>query len=61
VPTVMTGMTTPRSLWLRGSSTPWTDRAPRDGGNTGAWPGLTIYRFTSPIGPSWEEIRSLSL
>jgi hypothetical protein len=27
----------------------------------GAWPGLTIYRFTSPTGPSWEEIRSLSL
>src|SRR3984957_11400867 len=35
--------------------------APREGGNTGAWPGLTIYRFTSPTGPSWEEIRSLSL
>jgi AraC-like DNA-binding protein len=38
-----------------------SDRAPLEGGNTGAWPGLTIYRFTSPTGPSWEEIRSLSL
>jgi AraC-like DNA-binding protein len=36
-------------------------RAPQEGGNTGAWPGLTIYRFTSPAGPAWEEIRSLSL
>ena len=36
-------------------------RAPLEGGNTGAWPGLTIYRFTSPTGPSWEEIQSLSL
>jgi AraC-type transcriptional regulator N-terminus len=36
-------------------------RAPQEGGNTGAWPGLTIYRFTSPGGPTWEEIQSLSL
>src|SRR6516164_4133806 len=36
-------------------------RAPLEGGNTGVWPGLTIYRFTSPTGPSWEEIQSLSL
>src|ERR1700756_4247722 len=36
-------------------------RAPLEGGNTGAWPGLTIYRFTSPAGPTWEEIQSLSL
>jgi AraC-like DNA-binding protein len=36
-------------------------RATLEGGNTGVWPGLTIYRFTSPAGPSWEEIRSLSL
>jgi hypothetical protein len=36
-------------------------RAPEEGGNTGAWPGLTIYRFTAPAGPTWEEIRSLSL
>ena len=36
-------------------------RARLEGGNTGAWPGLTIYRFTAPIGPTWEEIQSLSL
>src|ERR1700729_3371375 len=36
-------------------------RAPRAGANTGAWPGLTVYRFTAPTGPSWEEIQSLSL
>src|SRR6516162_639988 len=36
-------------------------RALLEGGNTGAWPGLTIYRFTAPIGPTWEEIQSLSL
>jgi AraC-like DNA-binding protein len=36
-------------------------RAPEVGANTGAWPGLTIYRFTAPAGPTWEEIQSLSL
>jgi AraC-like DNA-binding protein len=36
-------------------------RAPETGGNTGAWPGLVIYRFTAPAGPTWEEIQSLSL
>ena len=36
-------------------------RAPKVGANTGVWPGLTIYRFTGPIGPTWEEIQSLSL
>lgn len=36
-------------------------RAPALGGNPGAWPGLTIYRFTEPTGPTWEEIESLSL
>jgi AraC-like DNA-binding protein len=36
-------------------------RATLEGGNTGHWPGLTIYRFTSPVGPTWEEIQSLSL
>jgi AraC-like DNA-binding protein len=36
-------------------------RAPRTGANTGTWPGLTVYRFTAPAGPSWEEIQSLSL
>src|ERR1700751_4662473 len=36
-------------------------RAPLVGGNPNACPGLTIYRFTSPVGPTWEEIQSLSL
>jgi AraC-like DNA-binding protein len=36
-------------------------RAPAAGANAGAWPGLTIYRFTAPAGPTWEEIQSLSL
>src|ERR1035438_4018095 len=36
-------------------------RAPAVGANAGTWPGLTIYRFTAPTGPSWEEIQSLSL
>jgi len=36
-------------------------RAPAEGGNSGAWPGLTIYRFTRPVGHTWEEIQSLSL
>ena len=35
--------------------------APKPGANTGVWPGLTVYRFTGPAGPSWEEIQSLSL
>ena len=35
--------------------------APQIGANTGLWPGLTIYRFTAPVGPTWEEIQSLSL
>lgn len=36
-------------------------RASQTGANTGLWPGLTIYRFTAPAGPTWEEIQSLSL
>src|ERR1035441_9887312 len=36
-------------------------RAPAVGANARAWPGLTIYRFVAPAGPSWEEIQSLSL
>jgi AraC-like DNA-binding protein len=36
-------------------------RAPDVGGNDGGWPGLTIYRFTEPMAPTWEEIQSLSL
>ena len=35
--------------------------ATQDGPNAGLWPGLTIYRFTAPAGPTWEEIQSLSL
>jgi hypothetical protein len=31
------------------------------GANAGLWPGLTVYRFTAPAGPTWEEIQSLSL
>jgi AraC-like DNA-binding protein len=36
-------------------------RATEPGANTVGWPGLVIYRFTSPTGPTWEEIQSLSL
>ena len=35
--------------------------APSVGPNAAGWPGLTVYRFTAPTGPSWEEIQSLSL
>jgi AraC-like DNA-binding protein len=35
--------------------------ATRHGANVGLWPGLTIYRYTEPTGPQWDEIRSLSL
>ena len=27
--------------------------APKTGANTGLWPGLTVYRFTGPAGPTW--------
>jgi AraC-like DNA-binding protein len=37
------------------------ERAPEKGGNTGLWPGLTLYRFTTPVAPTWEEVQSLSL
>jgi AraC-type transcriptional regulator N-terminus len=36
-------------------------RLPRSARTPGLWPGLTIYRFTAPVGPTWEEIQSLSL
>jgi AraC-like DNA-binding protein len=36
-------------------------RATREGANPGGWPGLTCYRFTEPVAPRWEEVRSLSL
>ena len=38
-----------------------TARTPGIGGNDGGWPGLTLYRSTEPMAPSWEEIQSLSL
>lgn len=36
-------------------------RAPELGGNPGRWPGLTFYRFTQPMAPHWDEVKSLSL
>lgn len=38
-----------------------TARAPHPGANVGLWPGLTIYRFTEPTEPEWQEIRGLSI
>lgn len=32
-----------------------------EGANVGLWPGLTIYRYTAPTEPQWEEIQSLSV
>lgn len=37
------------------------DHASAPGANGGPWPGLTIYRFTRPTRPRWEEIESLSV
>lgn len=37
------------------------ERAPVDGANVGLWPGLTVYRFTEPTEPRWEEIRAVSI
>lgn len=36
-------------------------KAPKVGPNECAWPGLTVYRFTDPVAPQWDEVRSLSL
>src|SRR5262245_50448595 len=36
-------------------------KAPQPGPNAGAWPGLTLYRFTAPQAPQWDEVQSLSL
>ncbi|MCQ4084128.1 AraC family transcriptional regulator [Streptomyces sp. RB6PN25] len=36
-------------------------RTPEIGGNLGGWPGLTLYRFTQPTAPHWDEVKSLSL
>lgn len=35
--------------------------APNEGANVGLWPGLSIYRYSEPTEPRWEEIQSLSL
>jgi AraC-like DNA-binding protein len=32
-----------------------------EGANVGRWPGLTIYRFTRPTKPRWDEIERLSV
>jgi AraC-like DNA-binding protein len=34
-------------------------RAPRVGANAGAWPGLTVWKFTSPAAPAPGEVKSL--
>jgi AraC-like DNA-binding protein len=36
-------------------------RARTEGANAGLWPGLTIYRFTRPTRPRWDEIGALSI
>jgi AraC-like DNA-binding protein len=36
-------------------------RAPNEGANVGLWPGLSIYRYSEPTEPRWDEIQSLSL
>jgi AraC-like DNA-binding protein len=59
------GIVTASEIEYRVSSTDLvsalTARTPAIGGNDGGWPGLTLYRFTEPMAPSWEEIQSLSL
>ncbi|OBB98669.1 AraC family transcriptional regulator [Mycobacterium sp. 852002-40037_SCH5390672] len=36
-------------------------RASNEGVNVGLWPGLSIYRYSVPTQPRWEEIQCLSL
>jgi hypothetical protein len=36
-------------------------RAPSVGANESEWPGLTVYRFTTPAPSQWCEVRSRSL
>ena len=36
-------------------------RSADDGANVGLWPGMTIYRYTEPTVPTWDEIQSLSV
>lgn len=33
----------------------------REGANGGLWPGLTIYRFSAPTQPDWQEVRGLAI
>lgn len=58
-------MTTAGSLEQRMSSgdliAELSASAINEGPNVGLWPGLTTYRFTEPVKPQWDEIRSLSL
>lgn len=36
-------------------------KAPEVGANGSNWPGLTLYRFTAPQSPLWDEVHSLAL
>lgn len=35
--------------------------APQVGPNPSVWSGLTLYRFTSPMVPQWDQVRSVAL
>ena len=35
--------------------------APQVGPNPSVWSGLTLYRFTSPMVPQWDQVRSLAV
>lgn len=36
-------------------------RAPAEGANAGAWPGVTFYRFTEPTEPQWDNAKTISI
>lgn len=36
-------------------------RAPHPGPNSTDWPGLTLYRFTAPTAPQWDQVGALSI
>lgn len=38
-----------------------THRTPKPGPNTSGWAGLTLYRFTAPQPPQWDEVGCLAL
>jgi AraC-like DNA-binding protein len=38
-----------------------TQRTPQPGPNASGWAGLTLYRFTSPQPPQWDDVGSLAL